>query len=186
MQEPVANDSTSCPGCGTPMQVSSGRGVQHECADCGGHLVGLSPFEQMLQDGVGRHIWVASSDGDPGVACPFCTRPMRQPAPESGAPAGLALCHTCQQVWIPASASSWVNANAVRNDAAPALSQPTVEPAECANCGAPFQPDELGRCLYCHAQIAAPTPIVFEVDQPTSPIGGGLLGALASALTDLN
>lgn len=177
----MPTDSTSCPVCGVPMQVSNGHGVSHVCANCGGRLVGLSPFEQALQDGVGRHMWVASNDGEPGVACPFCTRPMRQPSPDAGAPAGMAICHTCQQVWIPASSASWMTANAARTGetSAPLAAQP----AECANCGAPFQPDDMGRCQYCHTQIAAPTPIVFEVAPERAPAPGGLLGALASVLT---
>jgi DNA-directed RNA polymerase subunit RPC12/RpoP len=180
-------DATSCPGCGASMQVPSGRGIRHECPKCGGRLIGLSPFEQMLSDGLGAHIWVASSDGDPGVRCPFCTRAMGQPAPDTGAPSGLAVCHTCQQVWIPASAASWLSANAAPSTGgSAALAQPAAEPPECANCGAPFQPDDMGRCQYCHAQIAAPRPIVFEVDPSPRPPAGGLLGALANALTDVN
>ena len=182
----MPTDPAPCPGCGNLMQVSASHGVRYECPGCHGRVLGLSPFEQMLQDGVGPKVWVASSDGEPGALCPFCANHMRQPAADAGAPAGLAVCRTCQQVWIPASASDWMAANAAPNvtpDAAVAAAQPT----ECSNCGAPFQPDDLGQCHYCHAQITAPTPIVFEV-APTSvhtglAASGGLLGALASVLT---
>jgi hypothetical protein len=149
-------------------------------------LIGLSPFEKLLQDGVGARVWVASSDGEPGARCPFCSQAMRQPEADAGGPAGLAVCHTCQQVWIPSSAADWINANAAHVEGAPAFAAEAMAPTECGNCGAPFQPDDLGRCRYCHAQIAAPTPIVFEVDQPAAPTAahtGGLLGALASVLT---
>jgi hypothetical protein len=148
-------------------------------------LIGLSPFEKLLQDGVGARVWVGSSEGEPGARCPFCTQAMRQPAPDAEAPAGLAVCHTCQQVWMPSLAADWLNANGAHIEGAPAFTA-AATPTECANCGAPYQPDDVGRCRFCHSQIAAPTPIVFEVDQPAVPSAsfrGGLLGTLASVLT---
>jgi Zn-finger nucleic acid-binding protein len=184
----MPNDPTQCPGCGAAMSPSTNGGARlYQCPSCEGRLIGLSPFEKLLQDGVGARLWVAASGGEPGPRCPFCTQAMRQPAADADVPAGLAMCHTCQQVWIPASAADWINAHAAHLDGPSPFAAAATAPTECANCGAPFQPDDLGRCRYCHSQIAAPTPIVFELDQPAVPntsFGGGLLGALASVLTE--
>jgi Zn-finger nucleic acid-binding protein len=180
----MATDPTQCPGCGAAMVTSTTGGVRYQCPSCGGRLIGLSPFEKLLQDGVGARVWVASNGGEPGARCPFCTQAMRQAAADGAT--GLAVCHTCQQVWVPSSATDWMNANSAHADGAPAFTEATGSPTECANCGAPYQPDELGQCRFCHSQISAPTPIVFEVDQPAVPnpaFRGGLLGALASVLT---
>jgi hypothetical protein len=157
------------------------HGVRYQCGGCGGRLFGLSPFEQLLQEGVGAHLWVASKSGAPGVDCPFCTHPMRQPTAEASLPAGLAACHTCQQVWVPASASDWMAAHLAAGAALPSADPQLVE---CSLCGAPFQPDDDGRCRYCRAQIAAPAPIVvLASESPGVPAATGVLGSLVSLFT---
>jgi hypothetical protein len=104
----------------------------------------------------------------------------------------MALCHTCQQVWVPVSAADWLAANAANiggkagqtGVASPLTATPP--PSECANCGAPYEPDEAGRCRYCRAQISAPAPIVFTVEEttPSGRSGSGLLETLAALLTE--
>jgi Zn-finger nucleic acid-binding protein len=183
----MPNDQPLCPGCGSPMNRVADRGVRNQCPGCGGLLFGLSPFERRLKEGVGARVWVASSQsGLPGPACPFCNQSMRQPAADGQAPAGLAMCHTCEQVWVPASATEWMNANAAP-DAAPFPASAAAPPAQCSNCGAPFQPDDSGRCHFCHAQLAAPPePVFIEMTPPYSQprTGSRLLDALAGFLTD--
>ncbi len=161
------------------------HGLRYQCPGCGGRVLGLSRFEQVLQAGFGGRQWVASESGAPGLACPFCGRPMRQPTVTDGCvgslPAGLAACRTCQQVWVPASATDWMAAHA------PARAQTPIggsQPVGCSKCGAPFQPDDDGRCRHCRAQIAARTPVVvFESDPPRVPRRAGLLGSLVSLVT---
>lgn len=192
MQGTVANDSVPCPSCGTPMERAADHGVSYACPSCGGCLFGLYPFEQKLGDGVGARVWVAASSGQPAGRCPFCANAMTGPGPETGTPAGMAVCHTCQEVWVPASAADWMAANASSRAVGAGLPGPVptggpAQPSECGNCGAPFEPDESGRCRYCQTQIAAPTPVVVEVVQPApTPLfaARGLIGGLAAALTE--
>jgi hypothetical protein len=105
---------------------------------------------------------------------------MRQPTADGSLPAGLATCHTCHQVWVPASASDWMVAHRA---AGAGVSSADPPPAECSNCGAPFQPDDDGRCRYCRAQIAPPPPIVVFESEPAERPGIGLLGSIVSLLT---
>lgn len=174
-----------CPQCSGPLRPDPADPHRLECRPCGGVLVGLSPFERMLTDGVGTRMWVASHDGSPAGPCPWCGRPMASPAPGAGGPAGLAVCHLCQQVWIPAAAGPWMTAHAAPGPV-PAPGAPAAPPgavaAECSNCGAPAEPDQLGRCRYCHAQIAAPQPVTVELVPDPEPLGGGVLSGLARLL----
>jgi hypothetical protein len=175
----MASDDARCPGCGCRMRRVTDHGVHSECESCGGRLLGLSPFEQLLQDGVGQRIWVASTDGPPGPTCTICSGPMRL-AVADGVPEGLAVCHLCQQVFVPAVASGWMAAHARDTEAAAAIRQ--APPEHCENCGAPFQADELGRCRFCHTQLVAPQPIEINI-QPAAGSGDKLVDALASLLT---
>jgi hypothetical protein len=52
---------------------------------------------------------------------------------------------------------------------APGVATATAPPAECSNCGAPFQPDEDGRCHWCHTQISAPQPLVLVMQPAPGP-----------------
>ncbi len=139
--------------------------------------MGLSPFEQLLQDGVGAKLWVASEDGAGTGPCPFCHQPMRLPAGVDG-PEGLALCHICQQVWIPAGASDWLasHARAGAGGAAPAATLPE----RCDNCGAPLQVDPAGRCIYCHTQLMAPEPVTVNFETGPATTGSRLLDAVVA------
>ena len=171
----------SCPECGAPLQRDPAGSHRLDCAACGGSLHGLSPFEQLLAEGVGARLWVASKDGPAGVACPWCSRPMTAPvAPDS--PAGLVMCHLCQQVWVPAGAGSWMAAHASPAAVATGTATGPGRATECAICGAPLDPDDMGRCRYCRAQVAAPRPIVVELQPASDPLGGGLLSDLARFL----
>jgi hypothetical protein len=131
-------------------------------------MMGLSPFEQLLGEGLGAHLWTSCTESNGyGGACPFCAQPMRTPGADIDAPAGLVMCHTCQEVWYPAAAESWVGAHGHAGSALPAAV--AAMPAECVNCGAPYEPDENGRCPYCHVQVAAPQPIVVIGNQAYMP-----------------
>jgi hypothetical protein len=106
---------------------------------------------------------------------------MRQATADASLPAGLAACHTCQQVWVPASAGDWLAAHLAAGAARPSADTP---PVECSHCGAPFQPDDDGRCRYCRAQIADRPPIVVLASPPAAlPARTGVLGPLVALLT---
>ena len=178
----------SCPECGAPLQRDPGGSHRLDCAACGGHLLGLSPFEQLLAEGVGSRLWVASKDGVPGGPCPWCSRAMTAPVESDPAgtdwPPGLLMCHLCQQVWVPAGARPWMAAHASPTGAGLYGAGAAVAPAltECPTCGAPLEPDDMGRCRYCRAQVAAPRPVVVELQPAADPLGGGLLSGLARFL----
>ncbi|HUJ64007.1 MAG TPA: hypothetical protein VLX59_00605 [Acidimicrobiales bacterium] len=175
----MTGDDAPCPGCGSPLARSADHGIRYQCTQCGGRLMGLSPFEQLLQEGVGAKLWVASEEGATTNPCPFCHQPMRQPA-GTDAPAGLALCHICQQVWIPADASSWLSSHAAAGSTGPA---PAVAlPERCDNCGAPLQVDASGRCAFCHTQLMAPEPVMVNVEAAPATTGSRLLDAVAAFL----
>ena len=130
------------------------------CPDCHGRLMGLSPFEHRLSPGVGSRVWVGAASGSPAGPCPYCSKAMRRPDGDPDAAAGLAVCRTCQEVWIPASAADWMTAHAGPAPGPDGGHEAAPAPTECANCGAPYQPDEEGRCKWCQAQIGAPQPVV--------------------------
>ena len=130
-------------------------------------MYGLSPFEHMLDEGLGAHLWVASAGGSTAGPCPYCSAPMHRPdAPVTdAAAAGLAFCRICQEAWVPGASSGWMEEHRSGGPAGESAVRP-APPAECANCGAPYAPDDAGRCRYCHAQIGAPQPIVVVLDTP--------------------
>ena len=157
----------SCPDCASELSVADDHGSRTlVCPSCQGRLVGLSPFEHALEEGVGARVWVGAAGGPPAGPCPYCTQPMRQPAADADAGPGLAVCRTCQEIWVPAGAGAWMAAHAAPGQTSPLSARPA--PTECANCGAPYQPDEEGHCRFCHAQIAAPQPMVM-IMQETAP-----------------
>ncbi|HWE53925.1 MAG TPA: hypothetical protein VG435_00340 [Acidimicrobiales bacterium] len=149
----------NCPDCGAPLASVPSASHILACPSCDGRVYGLAPFERMLNDGVGARIWMASASGPPGSACPYCSKPMHRPEAAPGAPEGLAVCRLCQEVWVPGPATAWMVANGAT---APEPMAPAL-PATCANCGAPYEPDESGHCKYCQAQIGAPAPVVVFV-----------------------
>jgi Zn-finger nucleic acid-binding protein len=160
-----------CPDCRAPLEVVTAAGARTlVCPSCRGHLYGLSPFEKMLAEGVGPRLWTGSSTGVAAGPCPYCSAAMHRPAGDPEPPAGLAVCRTCQEVWVPAGASEWMAAHAAAPGGGPVA---VPAPSECGSCGAPYQPDEDGRCHWCHAQIAAPAPVVVMM-QPEPQPGWGL------------
>ena len=161
----------SCPDCGVPLSVtvvSGGRVL--DCPSCRGRLYGLSPFERLLAEGVGMRVWTGAAEGSGAGPCPYCSAPMRRPDSDPDAGPGLAVCRKCQEVWVPASAASWMAGHAAASPAGAGGSPeaPSV-PRECANCGAPYQPDEDGKCHWCHAQIGAPQPLVMFMQPEPVP-----------------
>jgi len=173
----MAGDDALCPGCGAPLARAADHGIRYQCTQCGGCLMGLSPFEQLLEEGLGTKLWVASEEGPGGRPCPFCRQPMRQPA-GIDAPEGLTLCHTCQQVWVPATAAEWISSHAAAGAAVPAPA--ATLPERCDNCGAPLQVDPVGRCIYCHTQLVAPEPIEVNFEAAPATTGSRLLDAVAA------
>jgi hypothetical protein len=158
------------------------HGVRYGCAGCGGRLLGLRPFEQLLTDGVGARLWMASEAGDPAGACPFCSQALHTVPASAGGPGGLAMCRVDQQVWIPADAQSWLAAHAAAPDSTgvPPLA---AMPTRCDECGAPWQPDDMGRCRFCHVQLTAPAPVVVFESPPTTPPANDLLGVISRLVT---
>ncbi|MBV9661845.1 MAG: hypothetical protein JO337_11880 [Acidimicrobiales bacterium] len=127
----------------------------------------------MMPEGEGARMWVASNEGTDAAPCAFCARPTK------AAPEGVCFCHRCQEVWVPP--------GFVVPNPPPAVSGLLPAPAatRCGNCGAPIEPDEMGRCRYCRAQVAAPQPIVVEIDSGArSGSGDRLLDGLVGLLTD--
>ena len=160
----------SCPDCGTPLTVSSVNGGRTlDCPSCHGRMYGLSPFERLLADGVGARVWTGAAEGGPAGLCPYCSGGMHRPDADPDAAAGLAVCRSCQQVWVPCSASGWMSAHAAPTAVAGAAG---AVPSECTNCGAPYRPDEDGRCRWCRAQIAAPQPLVVLMQPEPQPEWG--------------
>jgi hypothetical protein len=150
----MSYEAALCPQCATPMHRVVDHGIRYGCAACAGHLLGLVPFRHLLRDGEGGRIWVASEAGELTGACPFCGQPMREVPASAGGPAGMAVCRTCEQVWIPGSAEGWLADHAPHG--VDGLVRLPVLPSECNDCGAPWQPDDMGRCPFCHAQLTAP------------------------------
>jgi hypothetical protein len=151
MQSVMPSEKSCCPGCGQALTRIVDHGVHCRCAGCGGQLLGLRPFEKLLAEGEGARIWVASEDGQAAGNCPFCEQSMRA-LPASAGPEGLAVCRICEQVWIPASAEPWIREHAAGGAAAGPTPAPEL-PSQCGECGAPWQPDDMGRCPYCRAQL---------------------------------
>ena len=133
-------------------------------------MMGLAPFEHLLAAGVGSRVWIGAAEGAPAGPCPFCRAPMRHPDGDPDAAPGLAVCRTCQEIWVPATAKEWLTAHTAATNGeageAPDAASVRAAPSQCGNCGAPFQPDEDGRCHWCQAQIAAPQPIVMLMEPP--------------------
>jgi hypothetical protein len=97
----------------------------------------------------------------------------------------MAVCRACQQVWVPASASAWMAAHANRGDGSLGPAPAPLPPSRCENCGAPAEPDPVGRCPYCHAQITAPEPAVVVAMAKPDPAYGYGSGSGSSLLMDL-
>ena len=151
-------DTVECPGCGRPMTRVAYHGVHHQCGACGGRLIGLVPFQEELVRIDAARIWRASETGAPTGRCPFCSGAMHAPDGEVGT-GGLAVCRRCEQVWVPKTAEPWMDAHAAPRPSDE--SRPRQSHAEtCANCGAPFSPDEDGRCHYCRAELVDSEPVV--------------------------
>ena len=160
------------------LSVASGGGNGRTlvCPSCSGHLYGLAPFERMLADGMGARVWTGSAEGSTGGPCPYCSAAMHKSDGDADAPAGLAACRTCQEIWVPASADAWMTAHAAAGSAdgaSPAPGAAAAAPTECPTCGAPYQPDGDGRCRWCHTQIGAPEPLVVFLPQPEPAPSGG-------------
>lgn len=164
----------NCPDCSAPLTVVAANGARTlDCPSCRGRLYGLSPFERMLSEGVGVRVWTGAADGSAAGPCPYCNVPMHRPDGDPDAAPGIAVCRRCQEVWVPAGASEWMSAHTAAGDAGSGPggsgSLASAPPSECSSCGAPYQPDEEGRCHWCHAQIAAPQPIVFMMQPEPEP-----------------
>jgi len=147
------------------------HGVHYECA-CGGRMLGVSPFEHLLADGVGARLWMVSEEGPLGARCPFCGRPMHEVPPGADGPAGIATCHTCEQVWVPPSVATWVGAHAAHPGPAGMGAAPegsAGHPPRCEDCGAPWQPDRDGRCPFCHVQLSSPEAMVVTLAPARRP-----------------
>jgi Zn-finger nucleic acid-binding protein len=175
-------DDARCPGCGAPMTRSADHGVRYECGQCGGRLLGLSPFEQLLEDSVGARLWVASTSGSPAGPCPFCGQAMHHAAQGADSAAGILMCRTCQEVWIPSDAATWLSAHAAPGAVLPAPAAAPL-PDRCVTCGAPLETDEMGRCRFCHTQLTAPDPVIVNFQEAPSTTGIKLLDAVAGLLT---
>jgi Zn-finger nucleic acid-binding protein len=167
----------TCPDCGSALNpVDAGAGHTLVCRSCRGRVVGLSPFERLVGTSTGALVWRAAADGAPGGNCPYCSRPMHRPdgggsngdGGLGAAGAGITVCRLCREVWLPAGSSDWMDAHgagAHSFDAGPGGGAS----GECDNCGAPWQPDEDGRCRFCHTQLTAPAPMVMIVNTPATP-----------------
>ena len=163
-----------CPDCGSPLSVAPGTGARTlTCPSCQGRLYGLAPFERLLTDGVGARVWTGSESGSAAGPCPCCSRPMHHADADDEAHSALAVCRMCQEVWVPASTADWMAAHSTGGGTgAASASAAAPPPADCVNCGAPFQPDDDGKCHWCHTQIGAPEPAVVFVETPQPASSG--------------
>jgi Zn-finger nucleic acid-binding protein len=161
----------NCPDCSAPLDVVAANGARVlSCPSCRGRLYGLSPFERMLSEGVGARVWTGAATGAPAGPCPYCTAAMHRPDGDPDAPPGAAVCRACQEVWVPAGAADWMAAHGAAGPAGVAAA--ATAPSECSNCGAPYRPDDDGRCHWCHSQIAAPAPVVLVMQPEPQPDWG--------------
>jgi hypothetical protein len=126
----------------------------------------------MLAEGIGARVWTASAAGRPAAACPYCGAAMQQAdGALMGLPIDVTVCRMCQVVWVPDEAAPWVASHSSAEGQALAAASAAL-PTECANCGAPYRPDEDGHCHWCHAQIAAPQPVVVLMQREPDPEPG--------------
>jgi hypothetical protein len=174
------NEAVRCPGCGQQMTQVADHGVRFQCG-CGGRMIGLAPFKHLLDEGVGARVYVAATEPDPAVTCPFCQRGLSRPPASAEGPPGVAVCRLCEQVWLPADAGDWMAGHAFRAAAAEA---PAAEPSRCEGCGAPWAPDSEGRCRYCRAQLSTPQPVLV-VMAPPRPAVDGVVGGLTEAIATI-
>jgi hypothetical protein len=158
----MALDKPLCPGCGQPLARVTDHGVRYQCVACDGRMLGLRPFERLLEKGVGTRAWVVSGEGPPAGPCPFCGHPMRGVPASAGGTDGLAICRTCEEVWLPASVEPWLTAHAALGGGNASGPVGARLPTRCAECGAPFAPDAGGRCPYCRVQLSEP-PVTLVV-----------------------
>lgn len=169
-----------CPSCRSPLRKDPLGRNSYRCQTCSGILEGFSPFRVALADGLGQRLWVAAAEGREIEPCPYCSRPMRSPGEVEGeVPKGLGICRGCEQVWIPGPAAGWVAGQAAKGP--DGISGRISAPAECPNCGAPYDPDPSGRCHYCRTELAAPEAPVVVFEQ-SAPSAGGLWGLLERPL----
>jgi hypothetical protein len=161
-------------------------GVRFACSSCGGHLIGLAPFERE-HPGDGRRIWVAAQAGQPGGTCPFCSRELLAPAMPDPPP-GLAVCRLCEQVWVPAEAEPWLQSRSPTAAATPGGAggaggqSPLGHPDECPGCGAPWAPDPGGCCRYCKEQLVSAPAVTIIIGGPAQSRTSGLLDSLIGGI----
>jgi hypothetical protein len=157
----MGSEPLACPLCGTAMADATSQSSGRTCRSCGARLIGLAPFERLLQEGVGNGVWIACAETPrSGPACPFCQQGMHQPPPEAVMPKDLSVCRLCQQVLVPASATEWMTQFALSAPGAGPVAAPApATPTDCSNCGAPYEPDENGCCRYCHAHRVRRQPL---------------------------
>jgi len=158
------------------------HGVRHECASCGGRLVGLAPFQGQLEPADASRVWRQSEEGAAVGRCPFCGGDLHAPAGEPDA-GGLAMCRRCQQVWVPKTAAPWIEAHTARKQ--PDEPEPQrLHPDDCPNCGAPYSPDANGHCRYCRAELDDPVPVIVALPSPEHTPQDVSLGGVAGAVVD--
>jgi hypothetical protein len=161
------------------------QGVHHDCASCGGQLMGLVPFQERLVPADAAAVWRGSKAGTAMGECPFCAGKLRTPGAVAGA-AGIAVCRRCEQVWVPKTATGWMSEHAERPEPSPPGTLRT-HPDECATCGAPFSPDPEGRCRYCHQNLVV-EPVVVALPHlltTEEPSVGAVAGAVVESIIDL-
>jgi hypothetical protein len=143
-------------------------------------MLGIVPFEHLLEEGLGARLYVASREGEHAASCPFCEHPMQKAPDDLDGPPGLAVCHLCEQVWLPLGSADWIaEHSAQKRVGSPAAAQ-APQPAQCEECGAPFAPDAEGHCPYCHAQLTKLEPVIVAMPTPAGTLDGmvGILGKL--------
>jgi hypothetical protein len=149
----------TCPDCGAALERSAvNGGMRYVCPACHGFGAGAVVLRRMLAEGVETAIWLASEDVAPsGPGCPWCGHPLRPVAPPL-APAPVAVCRTCEMLWIPAASAGQLPAGQA---AAPSHLAPAVTD-RCPNCGAPWMETPDGSCRFCHAAVVAPQIVVLS------------------------
>jgi Zn-finger nucleic acid-binding protein len=144
---------TPCPGCGATLSVESTLGARsYGCPACGGVLLGIAPFRQLVGQRLGHQLWVEAMEVEQVTGtgpCSFCGAPMKPAPVENGR---VWACKTCEMAFLDEAALTGFRSGGLRVEVATGESVP-----RCENCGAPLLHSWDTRCTYCLAPIVQQT-----------------------------
>jgi len=96
----------SCPRCKNRLvRTQTPDGLFFVCPSCQGRAAGLSVVRKLKRRGELKELWgwVCRAEGNRGVGCPICRKPMVDvPLPIGARQVGLDVCRSCQFIWFDA------------------------------------------------------------------------------------